>query len=107
MTIQARSVLARCSSVPMVGRAVLTTEMSRTTRTWAARAMARTDQERRGVSVACSWVAVRCGGCDMGTPRVGSEMVVRAGRRGSTTWVWRGVGQELKGAKRIAAVKAP
>src|SRR4051812_20942933 len=65
----------------MVGRAVLTTEMSRTTRTWAVRARASTAQDRRGPSAgsdpAAGVWAAWCSGC-IG-PLTGTEPVVGAG----------------------------
>ena len=47
VTNHCRSPLLSCRSAPMVGNAVLTTEMSNTTNTWATRARARMAQDFR------------------------------------------------------------
>ena len=52
---------SRCRDRPMVGRAVLTTEMSRTTRIWAVRATARTAQDFLGPAI--GWTGVASWGC--------------------------------------------
>src|SRR5829696_9002799 len=68
----------------MVGRAVLTTEMSRTTRIWAVRARARTAQDRRVASAGSGPDGGVCGpgwcsGCVGPLIAAGTEPVVGAG----------------------------
>src|SRR3954463_9116604 len=67
----------------MLGRAVLTTEMSRTTRIWAVRASASTAHDRRGPSAGSGpdggvWAAW-CFGCIGPLMGTGTEPVVGAG----------------------------
>src|SRR3954463_9872564 len=72
----------------MLGRAVLTTEMSRTTRIWAVRASASTAHDRRGPSSGSGpdggvWAAW-CFGCIGPLIATGTEPVVAAGSVGLT-----------------------
>ena len=77
----------------MVGRAVLTTEMSRTTRIWAARATASRAQDFLG---ACSsGCGVRCG-CRV-VRRGGTSELLGSGRAGSVGWLRVGCGHARQG----------
>src|SRR6187551_952872 len=62
----------------MVGRAVLTTEMSRTTRIWAARAIPSRAQDFLGSCPSSVWIASWWAGAwDIGAPQVVSMVGVR------------------------------
>ena len=72
VTSHCRSLPSRCRELPMVGRAVLTTEMSRTTRIWAARAIPSRAQDFLGPCSSSVWIAWWWAGAwDIGAPQVG------------------------------------
>ena len=92
MTSHCRSLLPRRRDSPMAGSAVLTTEMSRTTRIWAVRARASTAHDRAGSSIGLR-LAVRrvvrrgggAGGCGVGGVHRNSCARV-CGRCGTSRW---------------------